>query len=238
MAECTIFALMSQCQFAFVNVYKCLPDLHKKKMFTNFVIHQSGTYRPRFHKNIVISTMQNIKRNISIFVAAAAVMLFSSLPVQAQELVQRKRGTVLEQIQQSALHNDPDAEIKQLLDYAATFRGTRYRSGSSSPSGFDCSGFTSYVFSKFGYKLHRSSGSQIANGDKVEKNELKPGDLVFFNGRAVGKRIGHVGIVTEVDKTNGTFNFIHASNSQGVTVSTSEEPYYKRRYVGACRPTK
>ena len=158
--------------------------------------------------------------------------------MQAQELVQRKHGSILEQIQQSALHNDPDAEIKQLLDYAATFKGTRYRSGSSSPNGFDCSGFTSYVFSKFGYSLTRSSSSQINDGDPVEKHNLRPGDLVFFNGRAVGKRIGHVGIVTEVDSAEGKFKFIHASNSRGVTVSTSEEPYYKRRYVGACRPTK
>lgn len=182
--------------------------------------------------------MSNLHRNITLGLAAAALLLLSAMPANAQELVQRKKGTVMEQIQQSALHNDPDAEIKQLLDYAATFRGTRYRSGSSSPSGFDCSGFTSYVFSKFGYKLHRSSGSQINNGEKVEREDLKPGDLVFFNGRAVGKRIGHVGIVTDVDSTSGTFNFIHASNSKGITVSTSDEPYYKRRYVGACRPTK
>ena len=176
--------------------------------------------------------------HIAISIVASFLMLLSAMPVHAQELVQRKRGTVLEQIQQSALHNDPDAEIRALLDYAATFKGTRYRSGSSSPSGFDCSGFTSYIFAKFGYKLTRSSHSQINDGETVEKKDLKPGDLVFFNGRRVGKNIGHVGIVTEVDSTNGNFKFIHASNSRGVTISTSEEAYYKRRYVGACRPAK
>ena len=86
--------------------------------------------------------------------------------------------------------------------------------------------------------LTRERVRQINDGDPVEKHNLRPGDLVFFNGRAVGKRIGHVGIVTEVDSAEGKFKFIHASNSRGVTVSTSEEPYYKRRYVGACRPTK
>lgn len=131
-----------------------------------------------------------------------------------------------------------EALIAQLLDYAATFRGTRYRSGSASPSGFDCSGFTSYVYARFGYELNRSSSEQVANGPKVERNDLKPGDLVFFNGRKVGSRVGHVGIVTEVNHEDGTFNFIHSSNSRGVIVSTSEEPYYKRRYVGACRPTQ
>ena len=183
--------------------------------------------------------MKHLSLHSIILSAAAASFLLAADPsMQAQELVQRKHGSILEQIQQSALHNDPDAEVKQLLDYAATFKGTRYRSGSSSPNGFDCSGFTSYVFSKFGYSLTRSSRSQINDGDPVEKHNLRPGDLVFFNGRAVGKRIGHVGIVTEVDSAEGKFKFIHASNSRGVTVSTSEEPYYKRRYVGACRPTK
>lgn len=215
--------------------------------------------------------MSKIKRNISFSLALAAFMSLASFSAQAQDMGIRKSGTVLEQIQQSALYNDPNEELKrlldyketykcailepieridaaiesgneeeirELLDYAATFKGTRYRRGASSPKGFDCSGFTSYVFAKFGYKLNRTSGSQINNGEIVEKDNLKPGDLVFFNGRKVGKRIGHVGIVTEVDSVDGTFQFIHASNSKGVTVSNSEETYYKKRYVSACRPTK
>lgn len=181
---------------------------------------------------------KSLHRTLAI-VAIVAMSMLAAGSVQAQELIQRKHGSIMEQIEQSALHNDPDAEIRELLDYAATFKGTRYRSGSSSPKGFDCSGFTSYVFSKFGYSLTRSSRSQINDGEPVtEKKQLKPGDLVFFNGRAVGKRIGHVGIVTEVDTAKGQFKFIHASNSRGVTVSNSDEAYYKRRYVGACRPTK
>ncbi len=182
--------------------------------------------------------LQPLHRTIALAAVATLAMLAGGY-VQAQELVQRKHGTIMEQINQSALHNDPDAEIRELLDYAQTLKGTRYRSGSSSPKGFDCSGFTSYVFSKFGYSLTRSSSTQINDGEPVtEKKQLKPGDLVFFNGRKVGKRIGHVGIVTEVDTAKGQFKFIHASNSRGVTESHSDEAYYKRRYVGACRPTK
>ena len=74
------------------------------------------------------------------------------------------------------------------------------------------------------------------NGKVIAKNELKPGDLVFFNGRrAGGSRIGHVGIVTSADNENGTFEFIHASCSKGVTVSKSTEAYFDKRYVKACR---
>ena len=147
------------------------------------------------------------KLNIARLVIMAIAVIFAVSVASAQELASRKRGTVREQMQQSQLCVDDYEQISQLLDYASQFKGTRYRSGSSSPKGFDCSGFTSFVFKKFGYDL---------------------------NGRAVGKRVGHVGIVTEV-KDNGTFEFIHSSNSRGVVVSSSEEPYYKRRYVGANR---
>ena len=174
------------------------------------------------------------KHYIARLAIMAIAVIFAVSVASAQELVSRKHGTVLEQMQQSQLCDDDYEQISQLLDYASQFKGTRYRSGSSSPKGFDCSGFTSFVFKKFGYDLNRSSSSQVNNGTPVAKNELQPGDLVFFNGRAVGKRVGHVGIVTEV-KDNGTFEFIHSSNSRGVVVSSSEEPYYKRRYVGANR---
>ncbi len=129
--------------------------------------------------------------------------------------------------------------ITKLLNFAASFTGTRYRYGATGPKAFDCSGFTSFVFGQFGYALNRSSHQQINNGEQIERNNLRPGDLVFFNGRAVNsKRIGHVGIVTEVDSTGDGFSFIHASTSQGVCISKSDDAYYSRRYIGACRPIK
>lgn len=129
--------------------------------------------------------------------------------------------------------------IQEMLSFAATFTGTRYRYGATGPKAFDCSGFTSYVFRQFGYDLNRTSRQQIHDGEKIKRDELRPGDLVFFNGRAVNNRIGHVGIVTEVDSTGSGFSFIHASTSQGVCVSKyPEEAYYSKRYIGACRPIK
>ncbi len=128
--------------------------------------------------------------------------------------------------------------IQKMLNFAASFTGTRYRYGATGPKAFDCSGFTSFVFGQFGYALNRSSHQQINNGEQIERNELRPGDLVFFNGRAVNKLIGHVGIVTEVDSTGDNFSFIHASTSQGVCISKSDDAYYSRRYIGACRPIK
>lgn len=132
-------------------------------------------------------------------------------------------------------HYSNDPTVDSLLCFAFTHVGKPYSSGSAGPNAFDCSGFTSYVYSQFGYKLNRSSGSQPANGIPVERNQLAPGDLVFFKGRnSYASRIGHVGIVASV-KDDGSFTFIHSANGTGITENTSTAPYYLKRYVTACR---
>ncbi len=125
-------------------------------------------------------------------------------------------------------------KITELLDEAYSHIGARYRKGTSGPKAFDCSGFTSYVFKNVGIALRRSSRDQYRQGNRVKKNELRRGDLVFFTSPSSGKRIGHVGIVVETDLAKGTFDFIHAS-SKGVKVTSSADAFYARRYVGACR---
>ena len=175
--------------------------------------------------------MQKILR----FVMLLGVVLATVSTADAQQLNARKHGTVKEQLEQANINNTRHDQIKEMLDYAFQFRGVRYRSGAAGPKGFDCSGFTSFVFKKFGYNLNRTSGGQIYDGEKVSRSELQPGDLVFFNGRAIGRRIGHVGIVTEVNKEDNTFKFIHAACHAGITESQSDETYYRRRYMGACR---
>ncbi len=123
--------------------------------------------------------------------------------------------------------------IDELLEEASTHIGKRYRAGGKGPNQFDCSGFSSYVFRKFGINLNPSSSTQYQQGQKVSMDELRKGDLVFFTRRSSGNTVGHVGIVTNVDKNNGTFKFIHASNT-GITIS-EYEGYYKNTYVGARR---
>lgn len=131
--------------------------------------------------------------------------------------------------------SDMPEYIDDMLGHASSFIGTRYRSGGKKPGGFDCSGFTSYIFRQFGVSLAASSRSQYTQGEQVLTDDLRPGDLVFFSGRAVSKtRVGHVGIVTEICP-DGTFRFIHSACSTGVIISHSQEPYYSRRYIGARR---
>ncbi len=119
-----------------------------------------------------------------------------------------------------------------LINAAKHLIGSRYRSGSSGPKAFDCSGFTSYVFNLMGIRLKRSSREQSTQGEQVDDiRELLPGDLVFF-GR--GKRVNHVGIVTSVDSEQGIFQFIHSSTSRGVRIDSYPEDNYWNRHFIVC----
>lgn len=124
-----------------------------------------------------------------------------------------------------------------IVKVAMKYIGVPYRSGRMNPKvGFDCSGFTTYVFKKENIQLTRSSRSQFTEGVEVSScTDLQKGDLVFFGGsRSSSTSIGHVGIVTDVSPSTGTFSFIHASRT-GIRISSSDEPYYAKRYVGARR---
>jgi len=122
-----------------------------------------------------------------------------------------------------------------IINYGKIFLNSPYHhGGKGESSSFDCSGFTSFVYRNFGFKLGASSSDQAGQFDAVDRCELKRGDLVFFAGRRPGKRVGHVGIVVNADQ-EGKFNFIHASTQHGVIISNSDEPYYLRRYIKAGR---
>ena len=125
----------------------------------------------------------------------------------------------------------------ELLGYSKSFLGSPYRYAGKGPTAFDCSGFTSFVFKKFGYNLNPSSAGQEKQVTPVTDKELKKGDLAFFGERRDNGRVGHVGIITEVH-SNGEFKFIHSSTSHGVIISSSREPYYASRYLHSGRVIK
>lgn len=117
---------------------------------------------------------------------------------------------------------------EQIVAFAEQFLGTPYVWAGSSPSGFDCSGFVSYVFKNFGYTVNRTAASMYTNGVAADKSELQIGDAVFF--ASSSESIGHVGIYI------GDGEFIHSSSGCGyVTISGLDESYYSRMYVGARR---
>ena len=118
-----------------------------------------------------------------------------------------------------------------ILAYSKKHLGKPYRYAGKGPNAFDCSGFTSFVFRSFGYRLNSSSAGQDRQVPTIaRREELRKGDLVFFEGSRRNGRVGHVGIVSEL-LPSGQFRFIHASTTSGVIISSSSEPYYAARYL-------
>lgn len=129
-------------------------------------------------------------------------------------------------------HSGASELRSQIVSYAETFLGTPYVHGGASPAGFDCSGFTSYVFEHFGIKISRSSAAQASVGEYVATRSLLPGDIVLFTAGPGDTRINHVGIYI------GAGNFIQSSSSPNghyVRISPLFEGGYLRRYVSARR---
>ncbi|MEN9323274.1 MAG: hypothetical protein RIT03_1339 [Bacteroidota bacterium] len=133
--------------------------------------------------------------------------------------------------------NDPDYFVtedeasylvQQLIHAASDELGTRYRAGGTSGDGYDCSGLMYSTFLKFDIELPRSSHEMANLGKKLDRDQIKKGDLIFFrtNGR---KRINHVGMVVEV--TPDEIKFIHSSTQLGVVISSTAEPYYARTFA-------
>ena len=113
-----------------------------------------------------------------------------------------------------------------VVEKAKQYLGYKYVYGGTTPSGFDCSGFTLYIYKQFGITLNRTAAAQYSNGVAVSRDNLQLGDLIMF-----GKSgINHVGIYM------GGGKIIHAANpSRGVTTDTINSGYYNTNYVGARR---
>lgn len=119
----------------------------------------------------------------------------------------------------------------EIVEYAKKYLGCKYVYGGSGPNSFDCSGFTMYVLKNFGVTLSHSATAQSRVGTHVAKENLRPGDLVFFTDYETGNGIGHCGIYI------GEGNFIHASSGTGycVKISTLTSGSYLKRYETARR---
>jgi peptidoglycan DL-endopeptidase CwlO len=112
----------------------------------------------------------------------------------------------------------------EVVSIALRYLGVPYRWGGASPSGFDCSGFTMYVYGRIGISLPHYVSWQYRYGRAVSRSQLAPGDLVFFNG------LGHVGIYI------GGGRFVHAPHTGDVVkISSIWDSWYRSTYVGARR---
>ncbi len=119
--------------------------------------------------------------------------------------------------------------VNDLVNYAATFLGTRYRwAGESPATGFDCSGFTKFIYGQFGVSLPHSAAAQNACGTPVPRGEIAPGDILLF--RTLSSGIDHAAVYC------GNGKFIHASSRAGcVRTNAITEAYWSTHFVAARR---
>ncbi|MBR6012667.1 MAG: C40 family peptidase [Selenomonadaceae bacterium] len=117
---------------------------------------------------------------------------------------------------------------RRIISTSMQYMGVPYVFGGTSPIyGFDCSGYVQYVFAQAGISLPRTADAQFEVGTPISTTDLLPGDAVFFTTYTYGA--SHVGIYI------GDGNFIHASSSRGVTISSLSSSYYSTHYIGARR---
>jgi peptidoglycan DL-endopeptidase CwlO len=123
----------------------------------------------------------------------------------------------------SPLPAAPPSRYGGVVGIAMGYLGVPYVYGGASPSGFDCSGFIMYVFAQVGVSLPHNAAAQYGYGTPVDRSQLQPGDLVFFNG------LGHAGIYV------GGGSFIHSPHTGDVVKISSMTGWYASTYVGARR---
>lgn len=118
---------------------------------------------------------------------------------------------------------------RKLADYAKVWHNTPYKYAGKEPSGFDCSGFTEYVFSNYGYNIGGTALTQAAKGRRRMMDEVKPGDLMFFGDN---RKVSHVAIVSSNDGNN--IFITHSTSSKGViTENLTASEYWSDRFLFA-----
>ena len=167
--------------------------------------------------------MCRVNQNITKFMADKILIILSFIFVLTGCSLVPDRNTYAPQTEGAYT----ESIKKKLYAQYAQWKGTKYKLGGLNKNGIDCSGFVFITFkSKLKTVLPRTTHLQVATGSNVERNHLQAGDLVFFK---TGKFKRHVGIYLEHGK------FLHASTSQGVTISRLDNIYWRSKYWRAKR---
>jgi len=135
--------------------------------------------------------------------------------------------TTTEQLRpQTKIQREADLR-KWVPGYGDSFGGIDYVYGGKTSDGFDCSGFTKYIFNNYGIELSGHSGTQATQGKKIELKEAKPGDLIFFGRRG---KVTHVGIV--YSNTAEGIVAVHSTSSKGImTQNVTKSSYWRPKIM-------
>jgi cell wall-associated NlpC family hydrolase len=161
-----------------------------------------------------------------LLIVSTIVLLFSCSQKQHKhEILYDHKKTIS---QSNKLDTNPIKKI--ILKEFYEWEGTPHKMGGNSKNGIDCSGFAHYIYTKlFNIRVPRTTKQFFTTGIKIDKSQLKPGDLVAFNPHSYPR---HVGIYI------GNNQFIHASTTKGVMMSDLSNPYWKKYYIMSRRIIK
>jgi len=134
----------------------------------------------------------------------------------------------------SALRQSRLSPLETLIKEAKSYSGVPYQWGGNNRKGIDCSGLMVNAFRKINIQLPRTTEEQMTVGKKIRLKKIKPGDLVFFALTEKRRKISHVGLVSDV-LSGKKVKFIHASVSSGVTESSLDSDYYRKKFRMARR---
>lgn len=190
---------------------------------TNYVVSKPATYTKEYKTDAKLAAIDTKMENDK------KLLINSFISEKALAISNAKNSLKNSEIAKAIKHNKT---IDNILTEAETYLGTPYRYGGMTRKGIDCSAFVLSVFgAAAGLTLPRVAASQAQQGERIEKENLQKGDLIFFSH---GKRISHVGIVEDVTE-EGEIKFIHAATSKGVMISSLNDSYWGPRYRFAKR---
>jgi len=189
--------------------------------------HEKKNTGPRFSSKHVQEETKEDDRKVDVMQVAVRFSSAKPAPLKrdAPPSSNETHGKVPRNVENSAPQKIND---QKMMDVILGYLGTPYEYGGESKSGIDCSAFTNAVYDQsVNMKLPRTAADQVKQGTPISREDLKFGDLMFFN--TTGANPSHVGIYIGDDL------FAHASEAFGVTISSIESSYYKKRYTEARR---
>ncbi len=185
--------------------------LSMQSCVTNYVVSQPATYTKEYKTDAKLATIETKKVEED-----RQKLIDSFLEKKMDAINAAKKSAKMAVASGSATYNKL---IDTILTEAETYLGTPYRYGGTTRNGIDCSAFVLSVFgAAAGMSLPRVAAAQSQEGERIEKENLKRGDLIFFSHGGRG-RISHVGIVESVSE-DGEVKFIHSATSKGVMISS------------------